>query len=159
VVRLFVFAAWRLALLEALEGSTDPVVAAVAAKGVKEVHYHRDYAARWVVTLAGGTEESRARVTAAVEATWPYLPELGRPDAATDLLVPSGVAADPVAVGAATHDVITQLLAAADLPEPLVETSLALGRDGGRAGAHTPWLAPLLEEMQALARAHPKGTW
>ena len=159
VVRLAVFAAWRLALLQALERSTDPVVAAVAAKGVKEVHYHRNYAARWVVTLAGGTEESRARVVAAVEATWPYLAELGRTDETTDLLLASGVAADPAAVQSASHAVLRQLLGAADLPEPLVEPSLAEGRPGGRAGTHTRWLAPLLEEMQALARAHPRGKW
>ena len=159
VVRLAVFAAWRLALLQALESSTDPVVAAVAAKGVKEVHYHRDYAARWVVTLAGGTEESRVRVLAAIDATWPYLAELGRTDETTDVLLASGVAADPAAVQAATHTVLRQLLGAADLPEPTVEPSLARGRPGGRAGTHTPWLAPLLEEMQALARAHPRGQW
>ena len=32
----------------------DPVLAAIAAKGVKELAYHRDYAARWFVTLAQG---------------------------------------------------------------------------------------------------------
>ncbi|MGW0413643.1 1,2-phenylacetyl-CoA epoxidase subunit PaaC, partial [Streptomyces collinus] len=29
----------------------------------------------------------------------------------------------------------------------------------GRAGAHTAHLAPLLAELQSVARAHPEATW
>ena len=42
VARLLLFSTWRLAVLHRLLGSRDPVVAAVAGKGVKEVAYHRD---------------------------------------------------------------------------------------------------------------------
>ena len=38
------------------------MLAAIAAKGVKELTYHRDYAGRWFLTLARGTEESRRRL-------------------------------------------------------------------------------------------------
>ena len=38
------------------------MLAAIAAKGVKELTYHRDYAGRWFLTLAQGTEESRRRL-------------------------------------------------------------------------------------------------
>src|SRR5690242_6059276 len=49
VVRLLVFSTWRLALFERLAGAEgapgtgDPVLAAIAAKGVNELAYHRDY--------------------------------------------------------------------------------------------------------------------
>ena len=56
-VRVLLFSVWRLAVWEQLRASRDSVLAAVAAKGVKELAYHRDYAARWFVTLAGGTDE------------------------------------------------------------------------------------------------------
>ena len=59
IARLLVFSTWRLALLGRLRESRDPVLAAVAAMGVKEVAYHRDYAAQWLLRLAGGTEFSR----------------------------------------------------------------------------------------------------
>lgn len=59
IARLLVFSTYRLAVLDRLCGSRDPVLAAVAAKGVKELTYHRDYAARWFITLADGTDESR----------------------------------------------------------------------------------------------------
>jgi ring-1,2-phenylacetyl-CoA epoxidase subunit PaaC len=29
----------------------------------------------------------------------------------------------------------------------------------GRAGEHTEHLAPLLTELQSVARAHPEATW
>ena len=47
--RLLIFSAWRLALFGRLAESADPVLAAIAAKGVKELTYHRDYAAQWVI--------------------------------------------------------------------------------------------------------------
>lgn len=155
VVRLTAFAAWRLALLEVLESSIDPVLAAMAAKAVKEVRYHRDYAARWVLTLAGGTDESRRRTSEAVVSTWPYLPELGHRDEVSEALLAAGVAADPEQVWATTRAVLAQVLAAADLPEP----ALPQPGPGGRAGRHTEWLPALVEEMQGLARAHPEGRW
>ena len=52
-VRVLLFSVWRMATFEKLRESRDHVLAAVAAKGVKELAYHRDYAARWFVTLAG----------------------------------------------------------------------------------------------------------
>ena len=75
-VRVLLFSIWRLAVFERLRTSRDHVLAAVATKGVKELAYHRDYAARWFVTLARGTEESRARLVAALDALWPLWPEL-----------------------------------------------------------------------------------
>ena len=80
VARLLVFSTWRLALLDRLTGSADPVLAAIAAKGVKEVTYHRDYAAQWVVRLGDGTELSHARMQAAIDGVWPLVDELFRAD-------------------------------------------------------------------------------
>src|SRR4051812_45819861 len=47
VTRLLLLSTWRLALFERLTRSRDAVLAAVAAKGVKELTYHRDFAGRW----------------------------------------------------------------------------------------------------------------
>ncbi|MEJ7704859.1 MAG: Phenylacetic acid catabolic protein [Geodermatophilaceae bacterium] len=53
--------AWR--CCSACAASRDPVLAAVAAKGVKELTYHRDYAGPLVPAPSrGGTEESRRRL-------------------------------------------------------------------------------------------------
>ena len=73
VVRLLLFSTWRLALFEALlpPARADPVLAAIAAKGVNELAYHRDYAAGWVVRLGDGTALSHAKTQAALDALWP----------------------------------------------------------------------------------------
>ena len=75
IARLLLFATVRLAAFERLAGHRDPVLAAIAAKGVKELTYHRDYAGRWFLTLAQGTEESRRRLTDGLTALWPLYDE------------------------------------------------------------------------------------
>jgi len=72
VARLLLFSTARLAAFERLESHPDPVLAAIAAKGLKELTYHRDFAARWFVTLAGGTDESRRRLEQGLGVVWPY---------------------------------------------------------------------------------------
>src|SRR3954447_12032376 len=74
--RLLIFSTWRLALFEQLRDVADPVLAAIAAKGVNELAYHRDYAAQWVVRLVDGTELSHARTQAALDIVWPLVDEL-----------------------------------------------------------------------------------
>src|SRR5206468_1668982 len=76
VVRLLAAATWRLAVFARLRNSRDPVLAAIAAEGVAELTYARDHAARWVVRLGDGTEESHRRARAGVDAVWPLLAEL-----------------------------------------------------------------------------------
>ena len=155
VVRLLAFAVWRLALLDGLRSSVDPVLAAVGDKGVKEVRYHRDYAARWVLTLAGGTPESRRRVEAALRHVGPHLPELALADPVTEALAAAGVVPGPAQVWAEAREPLTRVLEEGDLEDP------ASGDAGlrGREGRHSPWLAELLAELQELARAHPAGRW
>ena len=156
-VRLLVFATWRLAVLARLAGSADPVLAAIAAKGVKELTYHRDYAARWVIRLGDSTPVARARVEAALAAVWPWVPELFRTSAVEARL--PGVAVDPAAVRAEVDAVLSEVLAAATLPVPAtVPAALVAGR-AGRDGVHTEALGYLLAEMQSVARAHPGATW
>jgi ring-1,2-phenylacetyl-CoA epoxidase subunit PaaC len=157
VVRLAVFAAWRLALLEGLCASPDPVLAAVAAKGVKEVRYHRDYAARWVLTLAGGTDDSRQRTDRALAEVWPHTSELSRPDPVTAALVDTGVVPDSAVVWGRAADYLGRLLSAAALPAPDGSPGPDVG--GGREGRHSGWLPPLLGELQGLARQHPMARW
>lgn len=72
VARLLLVSTARLAEFERLEAHADPVLAAIAAKGLKELTYHRDFAARWFVTLAQGTAESRRRLERGLTAVWPY---------------------------------------------------------------------------------------
>ena len=159
IVRLLVFATYRLGILHRLQTSRDPVLAAVAAKGVKEVTYHRDYAARWIVTLAGGTEESRRRAQAALAQIWPYVDELFRPNVVEKRLAKSGAAVESASVRVEFDAVMAQILHACGLPQPAVPAETAVTGRAGRDGVHTEAFGPLLAEMQSLARVHPMGRW
>jgi ring-1,2-phenylacetyl-CoA epoxidase subunit PaaC len=140
IARLLVLSSWRLAHFEHLAASADPVLAAIAAKGVKELTYHRQYAAEWVVRLGDGTDESHRRMQAGLDQVTAHLGELfAAHDARTELLA-----------------LLEQVTEAANLNLPDVPRPAA---GGGRAGDHTEHLAPLLAELQGVARAHPEATW
>ena len=157
IARLLVFSTWRLALFERLERSADPVLSAVAAKGVKELAYHRDHAARWTVRLGDGTELSHARMRAGLEAVWPFVDELFSPHEVELRL--AGVAVDPSSLREPVFEVLDTVLSAGTLERP---TGRGLARVGGRAGrdgVHTEAMGFLLAELQSVARAHPGATW
>jgi ring-1,2-phenylacetyl-CoA epoxidase subunit PaaC len=155
--RLLVFSAWRLALFSALRASRDPVLAAIAAKGVKELTYHRDYAAQWVVRLGDGTEESHARMQAGVEVAWPLVEELFVSHPVEAAL--AGVAADVSALRGEFDAVLDTVLAAATLDRPSAPALAGVAGRMGRDGVHTEALGYVLAEMQSVARAHPGATW
>ncbi|MBW9094489.1 phenylacetate-CoA oxygenase subunit PaaC [Microbacterium jejuense] len=140
-------------LYTALQGSSDATLAAIAAKAVKEVEYHRDHAVQWTLRLAGGTDESRRRMVRAVGDVWPYVGELFRDEPLIDRL--DGIAVRPSTLQSAFDAVIAAVFAEAALEVP--DGPMSSG--GGRRGSHFPTLGYLLAEMQVLARQHPGVTW
>ena len=157
VGRLLIFSSWRLALFTRLSGSGDPVLAAIAAKGVKELTYHRDYAAQWVIRLGDGTPLSRGRMQAALAAIWPLTGELFEPDPVTAAL--PAVAANPADLRGEVDAVLGTVLAAATLDRPQAAPLARVSGRSGRDGVHTEAFGYLLAELQSLARAHPDATW
>ncbi|MGI5229715.1 1,2-phenylacetyl-CoA epoxidase subunit PaaC [Actinoallomurus sp. CA-142502] len=159
VVRLLLFSAARLALLERLRGSADKVLAAVAAKGVKEVAYHRDWAGRWFLTLARGTDESHRRLVAALDALWPLQDELVATHPLERSLARAGVGVDPASTRDEVDAVLDQVFAVSGVDRPDRAPLAGVGGRTGRHGTHTEALSRLLAEMQVVARAHPSGRW
>ena len=138
MARLLVFSSWRLALLEHLRASDDPVLAAVAEKGVKEVRYHREHAARWCITLAQGTEVSRERMIAGLRDVWPDVAELQ--------------GTDPAEAFDEAMQVVDQVLDAAGLERPDVA---ARRRSGTRRCPHrrrSPRSSPRCRDSRASTR-------
>jgi ring-1,2-phenylacetyl-CoA epoxidase subunit PaaC len=153
MARLLVFSAWQAELYAALVSSTDRTLAGVAGKAVKEVAYHLDHAAHWVIRLGDGTEESHVRMQSALDAEWPFVEELFTPVDAS--LVADGIAVDPVALRPAVLTRVEAVVAEATLTVPQVAPAVG----GGRRGLHTEELGFLLAEMQHLARSHPGAVW
>ncbi|PPK69447.1 phenylacetate-CoA oxygenase subunit PaaC [Actinokineospora auranticolor] len=159
IARLLVFSSWRLALFQRLTGSLDPVLSAAAAKGVKELAYHRDHAAQWVLRLAGGTEYSRERIVAGLALVWAYTEELYVTHPVEAALADAGVGVDPAALRAEVDDVLDTVLRAAGLDRPEVRQVAALAGQAGRDGVHTEAMGYLLAELQHVARSMPGAHW
>ena len=159
IARLLVFATWRLALLQRLAASRDPVLAAVAAKGVKEVTYHRDYAAQWLIRLGDGTAFSRDRAQAGLETIWPYVAELFTPHEVERRMAACGAGVDPAVVRGEFDDVLARVLPPAMLEIPDVAPRAGVAGRTGRHGVHTEAMGYLLAELQSVARADPGATW
>ncbi|MBP3042613.1 phenylacetate-CoA oxygenase subunit PaaC [Arthrobacter jiangjiafuii] len=155
IARQLVVSFYQFELYTALLSSTDPTLAAISAKAVKEVDYHRDHSAQWILRLAGGTEESRRRISRALELTWPYVGELFEDDDAVRALAGNGVAPLPSALRANFDAGIGAVLREAGLEVPQVPAAPG----GGRRGQHSEHLGYLLAEMQVLAREHPGASW
>ena len=159
IARLFVFSTWRLALLDRLRSSADPVLAAVAGQGVKEITYHRDYAAQWLIRLGDGTDYSRTRMIAGLAAVAPYAAELFEPTAVEERLAGVGVAVDPSGLRTEFDDVLAQVLAQAGLQWPDAHGLAGVSGQAGRHGVHTEAMGYLLAELQSVARAMPGAPW
>ena len=129
---------------------------AIAAKGVHELTYHRDHAARWVLRLGDGTEESHRRAQDGVDAVWPLLADLFTATDVETRLAAAGVAVDPADVRDEVRDVLTQVLERATLAVPEWPVDAP---PRGRLGEHGPELTELLDTLQGLARQHPAATW
>jgi ring-1,2-phenylacetyl-CoA epoxidase subunit PaaC len=155
MARLLVLSTYLCELYAALSRSTDATLAAVAAKAVKEVDYHRDHATLWVLRLGDGTEESHGRIQAALDAEWPYVAELFDSSYVDPRLVEAGVAVDPTTLRDAFDRRIADVLAEATLTLPEVAPAVT----GGRRGVHSEEMGYLLARMQHLTRSHPGATW
>jgi len=155
IARQFIVSYYQYELYTALTASKDATLAAISAKAVKEVDYHRDHSAQWVLRLAGGTDESRARIIQGFKLVWPYVDELFEDDELTHRLAEAGVTVQPSSLRAEFDRLTGQIMAEAELDIPAVPQALG----GGRRGKHSEFLGYILAEMQVLAREHPGASW
>ncbi len=153
--RQFYFDVWHELLLRNLAVSRDPRIAEIAAKALKEVMYHAERSADWVIRLGDGTELSHTRMQSAIDDLWMYTGEMFAADDTELALAAEGVAADVGALLPAWRDRVAAVLDLATLTVP----SAAWMQRGGKQGVHSEHLGHLLAEMQSLHRAHPGAQW
>jgi ring-1,2-phenylacetyl-CoA epoxidase subunit PaaC len=155
VLRNAMIAAFFRLLWERLAHSQDAELAGIAGKAVKEARYHEQHAADWVVRLAGGTGESRARIERALADLWPYTAELFASDAVDDAAHASGLGPRWGDLREAWLAEMTALLGDADFAVPAGVPFLSTGK----RGVHSEHMGYVLAEMQHLQRAYPGGAW
>ena len=155
MARQFLFSTWQKMLFERLTGSTDEFIASVAAKAVKEVTYHEELSAEWVIRLGDGTDESRRRMIDGLDWMWRFVPELFEMDELAAQAAGRGVGPDLAALRAGYDRKVEAVLAEATLERPKDQRPIL----GGRRGHHSEHLGHLLCTMQFLPRAYPDATW
>jgi ring-1,2-phenylacetyl-CoA epoxidase subunit PaaC len=147
--------------LDALAGSSEGAVAALAGKLRHELRYHLEHATLWVDRLVAD-DEAHGRFRGALEDVLPEVAGFLEPVADEDApdaqrILPGG----HPALRDALYERLTDRLDAAgdgDLT-PLLEAPTP-GALGGRAGRHGPGFADdVWPEMTALYRAHPGARW
>jgi ring-1,2-phenylacetyl-CoA epoxidase subunit PaaC len=155
ILRNFLFAAFQRPLWQALGGSTDAQLAAIAGKSVKETRYHLQHASDWVVRLGDGTEESHGRMQRALDLLWPYTAEFFSPSPTDDIASATGIGPASASLEAEWEAAVRPVLDVATLKVPARTPFRSLGK----FGRHTEHLGHLLPEMQYLQRAYPGGSW
>lgn len=155
MVRQLLFSTWQHLLYQRLTASSDAALAGIAAKAVKEVAYHRELAADWVVRLGDGTEESARRTREALDWCWRFVPELFEVDEELEAACRCGLAVDPRVFEDDYRAAIAGVLGEAGLPVPADQRPIL----GGRRGHHSEHLGHLLALMQYLPRTYPDAVW
>ena len=155
MARQFLFSTWQKMLFQHLIGSKDDFIASVAAKAVKEVTYHQELSAEWVIRLGDGTEESRRRMQDGLEWNWRFVPELFEMDEFASEAAARGIGTDLSAFRGDYERQVRGVIAEATLDQPNDQRPIL----GGRRGHHSEHLGHLLCTMQFLPRTYPDATW
>lgn len=155
IARQFFMDAWHVALFSRLVNSRDAQIAAIAAKGMKEVRYHLRFSRGWLERLGNGTDYSTQLMQQAVNNLWRFTGELFMADELDISLSEQGIAVDPRELQAEWQTTVHTALLDADLHIP----EEAAFRRGGKQGLHSEHLGPMLAEMQYLQRSYPGQQW
>ncbi len=155
IARQVFYAAFSDPYWRAMMRSSDPALAAIAAKSEKESAYHLRHAADWLIRLGDGTEESHRRAQDAVDALWPYTGEMFEADEPERALIADGVAVDPGSLRETWDATVGEALREATLTRPRGTWM----QHGGRVGRHSEHLGHLLTELQYMQRTYPGATW
>jgi ring-1,2-phenylacetyl-CoA epoxidase subunit PaaC len=155
MARQFLVDVYDMGFFTELAQSEDPMLAAIAAKAIKESRYHLRRSEDWIKRLGDGTEESHQRVQNAINQLWGYCAEMFEMSDDEQQLLETGIAVDRNALKSNWESAVHAVLEEATLDIPTDEWAIV----GGRDGKHTEHLGFLLAEMQFLQRAYPGQQW
>ena len=150
--------------MEALQNSTDGNLRDLAARILQEERYHWIHGTSMIKRLAGGMEESRIRVQAALDEAFPYALGLFEPADGDSELAAAGLIPIEAEVRDRWLRRVCPLLESFSLRVPAHRDADRWIADvapvlGGRMGRHTEHLASILDAMQLLSKADPEAQW
>ena len=155
VVRNFLHDAFFYHLYRALKDSKDEMIAAHAAKSIKEVTYHLRHSSEWLVRLGDGTSESHEKVQESLNDLWEYTGDLFEMNEVDKTLINKGIAVDLNDVKKEWDKTVNTVLERATLIRP----EDAYMHSGRLDAIHSEYLGHLIAEMQFLQRSYPNAEW
>jgi ring-1,2-phenylacetyl-CoA epoxidase subunit PaaC len=155
LVKIFFFSNAQQLLYTNLASSSNERLASIAAKSLKEVNYHVNYANDWLVRLGDGTDESKERAQNALNALWAYSGEYFMSSDYEKNLQ----AASIIPVVEDFKAKWTQQVQATVQEATLTLPDASWFHSGGKNGLHSEHLGYILAEMQYLQRAYPGAEW
>ncbi|MDP4826577.1 MAG: phenylacetate-CoA oxygenase subunit PaaC, partial [Flavobacteriales bacterium] len=155
VARSFLYDHFAFLLFESLLQSNDPQIAAIAAKSIKEVTYHRRHSSEWVIRLGDGTAESHDRIQESFNRLWEFSGEMFKADAIDHAVASTGAGTDPSSLYASWKKNVAEVLMEATLEMP----ADGWMQKGGKQGVHSEHIGFLLAEMQHIPRTYPDAQW
>lgn len=153
MLRQYLFDAYELLNLEALEGSAYQPLAEAAGKFRLEELYHHRHTRAWVQRLALGTEESHQRMQAALDDLWPLTGQLFSHTPEEDALTRLGYLPSAGELRVLWASAVQAFLADCELQVP------ADDRGDVPRERHTSHLEVLVREMGSVARMQPEAAW
>ncbi len=155
ILKVYVFSLYQKLMYEALSNSSDEELRAIAQKSLKEVKYHYTHASSWMNIFSQGTEESKLRLTNAIENIWEYTKGLFAKTVGEDELIALNIAPNPDAL---YEEFVT--ISKADFEKYGLEyPTNEFMQPKSRTGYHTEYFGFILCEMQYMQRAYPGCTW
>lgn len=142
---------------EMLANSIFEPLAMVARKFRGEIKYHTMHADTWIMQLAHGNEESKARIQSAINTAFPLALGIFEPSEFETELIEANIFAGERALQDQWYAKVSAVVQAAGLKIPAIED--VTPAYGGRKGYHTEHLQPLLDEMTEVFRIDPGADW
>jgi ring-1,2-phenylacetyl-CoA epoxidase subunit PaaC len=157
LIRHFLFDTADAFRFECLTRSSYSPLAQIAGKIQGELRYHTMHADLWVRQLGTATDESIRRLQDSLTAAFPYALGIFEESPMEPDLIREGIFEGERLLRDRWLEKIDQVLRATSLTLPDLRTAIPV--IGGRAGQHSPHLAPLLDEMSEVFRIDPAAEW
>jgi len=157
LIRHFLYDYADLTRFELLSESTVEPLSDAAKKFKGELRYHTMHAKKFIQKLGSANEESISKLQTSLDQLIPYAMGIFEPSKFEGDIIESGFFRGEEACKAIWLERISEILADTELELP--EISGIEPVFGGRYGAHTEHLQPLLDEMSEVFSTDPTAEW
>lgn len=157
LIRHFLYDTAEAIRYEMLSESSYQPLAELSRKIRAELRYHTLHANTWMKQLGSATEESIGRLQKSLEYAMPFALGMFEESPFEKELIITGIFGGEQALQARWIKKIEEIINQTSLQLP--DMKLIQPVFGGRAGKHSEFLQPLLDEMSEVFRIDPSAEW